>query len=138
MTAATLDLTLEQGADYAVPFAVSVALAGATAVMQVRPAAGDPVALLTLSTADRGLVLDPAAGTVTPSVPAAVTAALPAGLFAYDLKVRDAAGRVTRTHQGGVRVSAEVTTPDPPLPPPAAGQFNFSLAGNSGLFVGAL
>lgn len=111
MTAAVYTLTVEQGASFGQSFLIQDAtgaaldLTGCTAAMQVRTSVSDPDALLTLTTADGGLVI--AAGTITPVFD---TDALPPGLYVYDLKLTDAGGEVFRLLQGTFNVTGEVTT----------------------------
>jgi hypothetical protein len=125
MTATRLDITIDQGADYEQPFFVvdsagkPVDISGAAAAMQIRTAIGDPTALVTLTTAGGTLTINGPAGTITPSIDAASTTALTPGTYVYDLKMLDTHGLTSRTHQGNVTVTGEVTVIDvAPAPSP--------------------
>lgn len=109
MTATRLDITIEQGEDYGTPFTLAgLDLTGYSAALQIKPQ-GYPVAVLTLTSADGTLAIDPDAATVTPIIPGATTAALNAGRYSYDLKLRARDGTLTRAYQGDAYVSEEVT-----------------------------
>lgn len=109
MTATRLDLTIEQGADYDGSFLLGFDPTGHMAVMQLRPYAGYPLAVLTLRSGTGGLLIDGPGRKVTPVIPASVTAALNAGRYAYDLKLTAPSGRVIRAYQGSAHVSQQVT-----------------------------
>ena len=83
-----------------------VDLAGASARMQVRDAAG--ALLLDLSTANGGIAIT-GPGTLTLQRTAAETAALSSATGRYDLEVSYADGTVQRYLHGQVTVSSEVT-----------------------------
>lgn len=115
MTAARLDLTIEQGADYDTPFTIQgptgapLNLTGYGAALQIRPDAGYPFAVLTLTSVTGGLRIEAAAGKVIPVIPPSVSAAIHAGRYVYDLKLVSPSGKVTRAYQGAVYVSDQVT-----------------------------
>ena len=84
-----------------------VNLAGYTAKLQLRdPTAGTIVDEFTEST---GLALGGAAGTITWTITATETAALPAGTLAYDLRLTSGASVVTYLLYGQVKVHARIT-----------------------------
>lgn len=124
MTATRLDISIEQGADYDGSFAIlgptgaPLDLTGYAAAMQIRLLSIYPTPLLTLTSIDGTLLIDAAAGTVTPVIPASVSAALNAGHYLYDLKLVSPAGHTTRAYSGSAYVSAEVT--DTIILPPTA------------------
>ena len=125
MTATTMDITIEQGADYDRPFFLTDDageidnLTGVVFVMQIRNSYGDPTALLTLSSADGSLDVDLDSGTVRPVIGYDVTAAFLPGVYLYDLKSLETNGRVRRRRQGTVTVSPQVTIIPVPAPTPS-------------------
>ena len=84
-------------------------LASFTARMQVRPTADDTATPLISLTDSSGIALSDAAKTITITITAAVTAALPATAGVYDLELVSAAGVVTKLLQGAVVIASEVT-----------------------------
>jgi hypothetical protein len=144
MTATRLDLVIEQGTDYQQPFGVvdsggrPVDITGASAAMQIRTSITDPTALVTLTTASGTLAVNGPAGTITPYLDEDATTALQPGTYVYDLKMLDAGGRTTRPFEGTATVVAEVTTFALTPAVASGGQFNFSIAGNSGLAAGVM
>ena len=114
MSAATYDITVEQGATFLKVItwkdssAVPINLTGFTARMQIRERVSSAAAVLDISTDDY-IVLGGAAGTITITVPATVTAALNFTRGVYDLEVESPGNVVTRLLQGGVELSKEVT-----------------------------
>ena len=112
MTAGYWDITIEQGAAFLQSFVIKdgsgavIDLTGCTASMQIRPALGMP-AIVSLTTANGGLVLGGTNGTITPVF---ATDALNPGKYVYDLKLVDSGGEPFRLLQGFVCVSSEVTT----------------------------
>jgi hypothetical protein len=143
MTALIKNITIEQGADYQRPFFIldengdPVDLTGASAAMQISASFGYPPAL-TLTTANGGLVIGGATGTITPMITSTATSALVPGTYLYDVKLVFANGRTVRPYQGNATVSPEVTIIIPTPPLPVGGWLNFSIAGNSGLIAGVL
>jgi hypothetical protein len=138
VTAIRLDITIEQGADFDDPFVLPtpspINLTDATAVMQVRTSITDPTALITLSTQDESLIIS--GNSITPFIAGSVTAAFQSGTYVYDLKILQVNGRLFRAFQGDSFVVPQVTTITPPNFNPLPGQFDFSIAGNSGLQAG--
>lgn len=117
MPAAHHNFLIEQGTtwhrvlEYQNPDTTPYVLTGWTAVMQVRRrsgAAGDPV--VELSTVGTGIELDGPAGTLTVSLTATETAALPAGRYVYDLEIASPSNEITRLVEGAFIVDPEVTT----------------------------
>ncbi|MCC6475110.1 MAG: hypothetical protein IT514_15355, partial [Burkholderiales bacterium] len=88
-----------------------VDLTGSTARMQIRPYVESPDAdiLLSLTTANGGISLGGANGTISLLASAAATAALDFDTAVYDLEVIDGSGLVTRLLSGMVTLSKEVT-----------------------------
>lgn len=122
MTATRQDITIYQGTDYTEPFILSResgSLTNATAAMQIRKTVGDATALLTLTTWDNTLDIDPVSRTATPIISETTSAALPAGQCVYDLKLTDSDGYTSITHQGYVNVRGLVTTVPFPAPAPS-------------------
>lgn len=88
----------------------AINVTGYTARMHVRATVDAPTTVLELTTSNGYLVLGGAAGTVTMSVPASVTANLPEGIHVYDLElVAPVSGVVNRLIQGNFVVRPEVT-----------------------------
>lgn len=86
-----------------------VDLTGATARMQARTRIDSPAPLIELTTANGGVVLGGAAGTVTLFLSATQTAAITWTGGVYDLEVTFPSGDVRRLFYGSVAVSPEVT-----------------------------
>jgi hypothetical protein len=107
MTATRLDITIEQGADYVGSFALSFDLSSYAAAMQIKYAPDYPYAILTLTSANGGLMID--GMTVTAIIPKAVTATLNPARYVYDLKLFDPECLASRPFQGTVCVSPQVT-----------------------------
>lgn len=137
------NITIDQGADYQRPFFIldencnPVDLTGAAAAMQLSTSYGFP-AVLTLTTANGGLVIGALTGTITPMIPSTVTSTLLPGAYLYDVKLVFANGTTVRPYQGTATVSPEVTIIVPTPPVTRGGQLNFSIAGNSGLAAGVV
>ena len=139
MTAIRQDIVIEQGADFTQSFSIPAnvgSLTGAAAAMQIRKEVDDPLALATLTTWGGTLLLDTAARTLKPIIDEVLSASLPVGACVYDTRLQTSDGTTSRTHEGFALVKAEVTTISFPSATPV-GQFKFSLAANSGIFVGA-
>ena len=109
------DMTIYQGASFDTTLtwkvgdpATPVNLTGYTARLQVRTSVDAATTALELTTANGGIVLGGAAGTVALAVTAAATATLSPGYYVYDLELVNGA-TVTRLVEGRVTVSAEVT-----------------------------
>lgn len=114
MTAAVQKLICEQGATFAYSITwkdstgTPINLTGYSARMQVRPAVSSSTLRLELTSANGRISLGGSAGTISLSISAADTAALPAGGYVYDLELVSGA-TVTRLMQGAFEVRAEVT-----------------------------
>ncbi len=103
---ATLDrtLTLKDGARRVVP------LTGYTGRMQVRTKTEASTTVLVLTTENQGLSITGAAGEVRIRVLPTTTAAIPAGVYVYDLElIETSTGIVTRIVYGTLTLRAEVT-----------------------------
>lgn len=116
MAAAKLKILIEQGATFRKTLTwkagtppVEVNLAGCTARMQVRSELSSPVALVSLTTENGGIVLGGALGTIEIIITAAATAALEPGVAVYDLEIVTSTGDVRRLIAGAVTISPEVT-----------------------------
>lgn len=84
-------------------------LTGATARMQVRKTASSPTALLELTTANGGLVIDAPAGMITVNATDSQTGAIADGKYVYDIEVVWPDGKVERVLMGSFTVRGEVT-----------------------------
>jgi hypothetical protein len=108
-------LTVYQGASFREHFTwtdennTPVNLTGYTARMQARPAPESADAFMALTTANGGITLGGAAGTILVQMSAAQTAALPSGGGHYDLELVAADGTVTRLLMGRLYISQEIT-----------------------------
>ena len=85
-------------------------LSGYTGTMTVRPFVGANTTTVVASTANGRMTLDPGTGRVAVTLSAAVTGAISAGRFAYDL-VLDSGSTVTRILEGKFIVTGAVTNP---------------------------
>jgi hypothetical protein len=115
MAAGTLNLTIDQGTTWNCVLTwkingTAVNLTGYSARLQARQhfSSGTTVLALTSTPAD-GITLGGVAGTITLSLTATQTAALPALLCVYDLELVSPSGEVTRLVEGTLTVTAEVT-----------------------------
>jgi hypothetical protein len=114
MSAARLDLVVEQGADWTTKFTwhdssgSAVDLTNYSARLKARPTKGSGTVLVNL-TDGGGITLGGAAGTITLAVTAATTAAYDFLRAYYDLELVDAGGIVTRLIEGFLTLSKEVT-----------------------------
>ena len=114
MAAGTLDFTIEQGATFNLVLTwridnVLVNLSGYTARLASRVDVEDTEVILSLTTANGGITLGGALGTISLNQTATQTALLLAGTYVYDLELVSGAGIVTRLVQGGLEISPEVT-----------------------------
>jgi hypothetical protein len=114
MAAGTLDFTIEQGATFNLLLTwkinnVAVNLTGYTARLAARVDVEDTEVILSLTTANGGITLGGALGTISLDQTAVQTTLLPAGQFVYDLELISAIGVVTRLLQGELSISPEVT-----------------------------
>jgi len=93
MSAGNHKFTINQGAtfsrtiDYKNPAGAAIDLSTSTAKMSVKKAYGDATSLIDLTTANSRIVLDDTLPNITLSLTSTLTAALPAGLWVYDLEV---------------------------------------------------
>jgi hypothetical protein len=83
-------------------------LTGYTGTMTVRPFVGASTTTVVASTANGRMVLDPGTGRVTVTLSAAITGAIAASRYAYDL-VLDSGSTVTRILEGKFIVTGAVT-----------------------------
>lgn len=88
---------------------VAINLTGYTARMQIRQNVKATAVLLDLNTANGGIVLGGAAGTIDLAATAAAMAALTWKNGVYDLELVSPTGVVTRFLTGSVELSPEVT-----------------------------
>jgi hypothetical protein len=114
MAAGTLDFTIEQGATFNLLLTwkinnVAVNLTGYTARLQARIDVEEIETVLSLTTANGGITLGGALGTISLDQTATQTTLLPAGTYVYDLELIAANATVTRLVQGELLISAEVT-----------------------------
>ena len=111
------DLVIKKGATFSKRLTLSlqasdgtltpINLTGLTARMQVRKRSGSTV-MIELTTANERIGLGGAAGTIDLTISATDTAALAAGIAAYDLELVDGAV-VARVLQGAVDITPEIT-----------------------------
>jgi hypothetical protein len=114
MAAGTLDFTIEQGATFNLLLTweindVAVNLTNYTARLAARVDVEDTEVILSLTTANGGITLGGALGTISLDQTATQTTLLPAGGYVYDLELIAGSGTVTRLVQGELIISAEVT-----------------------------
>jgi len=122
VTAATWNLTIEQGATFYMPVQLStggavadggtpVDLTGCEVRMMIRKRLADAIPVLSLTTVGpAGITITSAVnGQFVVQIEEAVTAALTMASGVYDLEVETAGGFVRRYLQGKVKVSKEVT-----------------------------
>ena len=84
-------------------------LTGYTGVMTIRPFVGANTVTAVASTANGAMVFDVGNGRITVTLTAAITAAIVAGRYSYDL-VLDSGGTITRILEGKFIVTGAVTT----------------------------
>ena len=88
----------------------AINLTGYTARLSVRTHHSSDTVLLSLTTANGGITLGGAAGTIAVTATAVQTAAIAAPIVGvYDLELVSSAGAVTRLIEGGAVVTPEVT-----------------------------
>jgi hypothetical protein len=114
MAAGTLDFTIEQGATFNLLLTwkiddVPVNITNWSARLQARVDVEDAEVILSLTTANGGITLGGALGTISLDQTATQTALLPAGTYVYDLELISGVGAVTRLVQGELNISPEVT-----------------------------
>jgi len=116
MLAGRYDIIADQGSTlnraliYVDSANVPVDLTGYDAAMQVRENYGSTALVLSLSTDGTApeITLGGTAGTIDVSVPASVMAAIPAGVYVYDLELDDD-GTIVKPVRGQFEVRPEVT-----------------------------
>lgn len=111
--AARHTIYLDQGTDFTVTFTwvidgTAVDVTGYTAELQVRETVDNATVVIS-KTDGNGIVLGGAAGTIAVTFNNAVTSALSATSFVYDLELTSSGGDVTRVIEGPLFVSEEVT-----------------------------
>lgn len=113
--AGTYDMVVDQGATLSRTITWKdsaknpIDLTGYSARMQVRANVTATTTVIELTTANSRIALGGVAGTVTLTVSAADTAAVPAGRYVYDLELVSGSGVVNRLIMGNFVVRAEVT-----------------------------
>ena len=85
-------------------------LGGYTGTMTVRPFVGASTTTVVASTDNGRMVLDTSAGRIEVTLSAAVTGAISAGRYSYDLVLESSGGVVTRLLEGKFVVTGAVTT----------------------------
>lgn len=113
MTPGTLNIECPQGTTWTATWTwkvdgTAVNLTGYSAYMQVRPTYSSAAALIDIDSTSE-IVLGGAAGTITVTIPASVTAAVPAGNYVWDIELVSGGGIVTRLLNGSWKHTAEVT-----------------------------
>jgi heme/copper-type cytochrome/quinol oxidase subunit 3 len=102
------NITLLQGATISLPITISdTTIIPASAALQARSTAADSTAWVSFTVALGRVSV--AGQTITFSMTAAHSAALPAGTYVYDAEVVDSTGATHRILSGNLIVSAEVT-----------------------------
>ena len=115
MTAAALDITIEQGATFSLPlqwFAADgitpIDLTGYTARMQIRKDQGSPV-LFDATTANGKIVITAAQGKIVVTMTATESVALDTKAAKYDLEAVSGGGIVYRVVEGSVTITPSIT-----------------------------
>jgi hypothetical protein len=114
MTAGIYNTTIDQGSVWSVVLVytdsnnVPVNLTGYTAAMQLRQNYNSDVANLTLTTANGGISIVGATGTITINATAVQTGALDPGFYVYDLELTSGSN-ISRLIQGQLTVAEQVT-----------------------------
>jgi hypothetical protein len=115
MGAGVYDLEIEQGENFDKVLTWTdaagalVNLTGYTARMQVRRSEDATATLLECTTENSRISLGGVAGTITFDVSPTDMAALPIGIFRYDLELISGAGRVKKLMKGNFTVAREIT-----------------------------
>lgn len=114
MTAGIYNTTIDQGSVWSVVLVYTdsndtpVNLTGYTAAMQLRQNYNSDVADLTLTTANGGITIVGATGTITITATAVQTGALDPGFYVYDLELTSGSN-ISRLIQGQLTVAEQVT-----------------------------
>lgn len=114
MTAGIYNTTIDQGSVWSVVLVYTdsndapVNLAGYTAAMQLRQNYNSEVADLTLTTANGGISIVGATGTITITATAVQTGLLDPGFYVYDLELTSGSN-ISRLIQGQLTVAEQVT-----------------------------
>ena len=114
MTAGIYNTTIDQGSIWSVVLVytdsnnVPVNLTSYTAAMQLRQNYNSATADLTLTTANGGITIVGATGTITISATATQTGLLDPGLYVYDLELTSGSN-ISRLIQGQLTVAEQVT-----------------------------
>lgn len=114
MTAGIYNTTIDQGSVWSVVLVYTdsnntpVNLTGYTAAMQLRQNYNSDIADLTLTTANGGITIVGATGTITITATAVQTGALDPGFYVYDLELTSGSN-ISRLIQGQLTVAEQVT-----------------------------
>lgn len=114
MTAGIYNTTIDQGSVWSVVLVYTdsnntpVNLTGYTAAMQLRQNYNSATADLTLTTANGGITIVGATGTITITATAVQTGALDPGFYVYDLELTSGSN-ISRLIQGQLTVAEQVT-----------------------------
>jgi len=114
MTAGIYNTTIDQGSVWSVVLVytdsnnVPVNLTGYTAAMQLRQNYNSTTADLTLTTANGGITIVGATGTITITATATQTGLLDPGFYVYDLELTSGSN-ISRLIQGQLTVAEQVT-----------------------------
>ena len=114
MTAGIYNTTIDQGSVWSVVLVYTdsnntpVNLTGYTAAMQLRQNYNSEVADLTLTTANGGITIVGATGTITITATAVQTGLLDPGFYVYDLELTSGSN-ISRLIQGQLTVAEQVT-----------------------------
>ena len=112
---AKVSLKINQGATFRHKFTWSTAdgtpvnLTGFTGRMQARASIDNPVAVVTLTTENGGIILSPTQGEIQLFISALATSQMVDRKLVYDIELQSPAGEVTRVAMGTIDVSKEVT-----------------------------
>jgi phage tail sheath gpL-like len=114
MTAGIYNTTIDQGSVWSVVLVYTdsnntpVNLTGYTAAMQLRQNYNSTTADLTLTTANGGITIVGATGTITITATATQTGLLDPGFYVYDLELTSGSN-ISRLIQGQLTVAEQVT-----------------------------
>lgn len=117
MSAGNFNTIIDQGADWYINFTYEnpdgtpIILTGYTAELQVRTSPMAKTAVLTLSTANGGIVITPNQGLIECHATNAQTEVIPYGKYSYDIEITSPLNVVTRLVQGTIQLSPETTRP---------------------------